>query len=35
MPFRRGRFTAGIAMTMLHHVPSPGLQDRLLTQVAR
>jgi SAM-dependent methyltransferase len=35
MPFRRGRFTAGVAMTMLHHVPSVEAQDALLAEVRR
>jgi SAM-dependent methyltransferase len=35
MPFRRGRFTAGVAMTMLHHVPSVAAQDALLAEVRR
>jgi SAM-dependent methyltransferase len=35
MPFRRGRFTAAIAMTMLHHVPSVALQDALLVEACR
>ena len=35
MPFRRGRFTAGIAMTMLHHVPGIGAQDALLAEAHR
>jgi hypothetical protein len=29
------RFTGAIACTMLHHVPSPALQDRLFVQVRR
>jgi SAM-dependent methyltransferase len=29
------RFTGAIACTMLHHVPSPALQDRLFAQVRR
>jgi len=28
-------FDGAVSMTMLHHVPSAGLQDRLLTEVAR
>jgi SAM-dependent methyltransferase len=28
-------FDGAVSMTMLHHIPSPGLQDRLLKQVAR
>jgi SAM-dependent methyltransferase len=35
MPFRRGRFTAGVAMTMLHHVPTVALQDALLAEAYR
>jgi ubiquinone/menaquinone biosynthesis C-methylase UbiE len=35
LPFRTGRFTAATCFTMLHHVPSAALQDRLLTEVRR
>ena len=35
LPFDDGRFTAAACFTMLHHVPSPALQDRLLAEVAR
>lgn len=35
MPFEDGRFSAALSMTMLHHVPSPELQDRLLREVRR
>ena len=35
LPFRGGRFSAGIAMTMLHHVPSVDAQDALLAEVCR
>src|SRR5436190_21218811 len=35
MPFADGRFSAVLAFTMLHHLPSRGLQDRLLTEAAR
>jgi SAM-dependent methyltransferase len=28
-------FDGAVSLTMLHHIPSPGLQDRLLKQVAR
>ena len=28
-------FDSAVSLTMLHHVPSPALQDRLLTEVAR
>ena len=30
MPFQDGAFTGAICCTMLHHIPSPQLQDRLL-----
>jgi ubiquinone/menaquinone biosynthesis C-methylase UbiE len=35
MPFDDGRFSAVVCFTMLHHLPSPQLQDRLLAEVAR
>ena len=35
MPFPDGRFSAVVCFTMLHHVPSPAAQDRLLGEVAR
>ncbi len=35
MPFADGRFSGVVCFTMLHHVPSPELQDRLLAEVAR
>ena len=35
MPFRSARFTAGVAMTMLHHVPTTALQDALLAEACR
>lgn len=35
MPFEDGRFSAVVCFTMLHHVPSHELQDRLLAEVAR
>ena len=35
MPFRSGRFSAGIAMTMLHHVPTAEAQDALLAEACR
>ena len=35
MPFRAGRFSAGVAMTMLHHVPTAAAQDALLAEAAR
>jgi SAM-dependent methyltransferase len=30
-----GEFDSAVCFTMLHHVPSPALQDRLLAEVAR
>ncbi len=35
MPFEDGSFSAAVSFTMLHHVPSPDLQDRLLAEVRR
>jgi len=35
LPFRRGRFSAVVAMTMLHHVPTPQAQDALLAEARR
>ena len=35
MPFNNYSFSAVIAMTMLHHVPSRPLQDKLLTEAYR
>ncbi len=35
MPFPSNRFSAGVSFTMLHHVPSPALQDKLLREVWR
>jgi len=35
MPFENGRFSGAVSFTMLHHVPSPALQDRLLREVRR
>ena len=35
MPFPDGSFTAAVCFTMLHHVPSAELQDRLLAEVRR
>lgn len=35
MPFEDGRFSAAVCFTMLHHVPSPDLQDRLLSEARR
>src|SRR5262245_32232162 len=35
MPFEDGSFTAAVSFTMLHHVPSAALQDRLIGEVFR
>ena len=35
MPFPDAQFSGAVAFTMLHHVPSPVLQDRLLREVWR
>jgi SAM-dependent methyltransferase len=35
LPFRDGSFDAAAVFTMLHHVPSVALQDRLLAEVCR
>jgi ubiquinone/menaquinone biosynthesis C-methylase UbiE len=35
LPFGDATFSAASSFTMLHHVPSPELQDRLLAEVAR
>jgi len=35
MPFEGGSFSGAVSFTMLHHVPSPALQDRLLAEVCR
>jgi ubiquinone/menaquinone biosynthesis C-methylase UbiE len=35
MPFEDGRFTGAVSFTMLHHVPTTELQDRLFAEVAR
>jgi SAM-dependent methyltransferase len=35
MPFDDGRFSAVVCFTMLHHLPSPSAQDKLLAEVAR
>jgi len=35
MPFADCRFSGGICLTMLHHVPSRALQDQLLREVWR
>jgi SAM-dependent methyltransferase len=35
LPLPDGRFSSALSFTMLHHVPSADLQDRLLAEVAR
>jgi SAM-dependent methyltransferase len=35
MPIRDASFSAALCFTMLHHVPSAALQDRLLSEVRR
>lgn len=35
LPFADGSFDAVVCFTMLHHVPSPALQDRLFAEAAR
>jgi SAM-dependent methyltransferase len=35
MAFDDGRFSAVVCFTMLHHLPSPSAQDKLLAEVAR
>lgn len=35
MPYRDGAFSAAVSFTMLHHIPSPALQDRMLAEVYR
>jgi ubiquinone/menaquinone biosynthesis C-methylase UbiE len=35
MPFDDSRFSAVVCFTMLHHLPSPQAQDRLLAEAAR
>ena len=35
MSLTDGGFDAAVSLTMLHHVPSPALQDRLFAEVAR
>src|SRR5438067_2807222 len=35
LPFDPGRFTAATSFTMLHHVPTVELQDKLFAEVAR
>lgn len=35
MPFADGSFSSAVSFTMLHHVPSTALQDRMLAEVHR
>jgi SAM-dependent methyltransferase len=35
LPFAAGTFSAVVCFTMLHHVPSPALQDRLFAEACR
>jgi SAM-dependent methyltransferase len=35
MPFANSSFSGAVSFTMLHHVPSPALQDRLFAEVYR
>src|SRR5437763_11709767 len=35
LPFAGGSFSGVVASTMLHHVPSPALQNRLLAEARR
>ena len=35
LPFEDGEFTAALSFTMLHHVPTPELQDRVLAELGR
>ena len=35
MPYRDGTFSCAVSFTMLHHVASPALQDRLFAEVYR
>ena len=35
LPFESGRFSGATSFTMLHHVPTPELQDRLLLELRR
>ncbi len=35
LPFSDGTFSGAVCFTMLHHVPSPALQDRLFAEAAR
>jgi ubiquinone/menaquinone biosynthesis C-methylase UbiE len=35
LPFEDDRFTGAVSFTMLHHVPTAELQDRLFAELAR
>jgi SAM-dependent methyltransferase len=35
LPFEDGRFSGATSFTMLHHVPTPSAQDRLLSELRR
>lgn len=35
MPFEADRFSGAVSFTMLHHVPTPDLQDKLFAEIAR
>jgi SAM-dependent methyltransferase len=35
LPFESARFSAATSFTMLHHVPTPDAQDRLLRELRR
>ncbi|MBV9543942.1 MAG: class I SAM-dependent methyltransferase [Chloroflexi bacterium] len=35
LPFEAGRFSGATCFTMLHHVPSPELQDRMFAEIRR
>lgn len=35
MPFADGQFSGVVCFTMLHHIPSPELQDKLLAEATR
>jgi SAM-dependent methyltransferase len=35
MPLKNAQFSGAVSFTMLHHVPSPSLQDQLLREVHR
>jgi SAM-dependent methyltransferase len=35
MPYRDGTFSGAVSLTMLHHIPSRALQDRLFAEVYR